>query len=416
MIRSRNNAPVCATALFALLGACSASPLLPQAAPASSIAAPAPAAPWRPVDASTGRITDLAGLTAHAADFPDSASVQRRLLSAALRENEATVARAALQSLEAMGYALSAAAFDALAPLIGQAEAKAAQLRAETLREPVGASAVIAQIPPEHRLVEGVAWDAATERLFLSSVVDRRLLVLDGIRAGPIDGAETGSMFGLAIDSERRLLWSAAGTVEQTPSPGSAFSGLVAIHLDRLEQVRRIRSPDGVSLSNIAVAPDGTVYVDDSNGGGVFRFVPGADALETLVEPGTALRSPQGIALHPDGRRLYIGDYSYGIAIVDLATRTVGRLAATSPLMLDGVDGLYWLDGGLVAIQNGTNPMRIVRIAIDPSGTRANGLTVVEANNPEWGEPTIGQMAGNQLIYVSDPVEPLWAGRCRQGG
>lgn len=98
-----------------------------------------------------------------------------------------------------------------------------------------------------------------------------------------------------------------------------------------------------------------------------------------------------------------MSDYSYGIAIVDLATGAVGRLAASTPMMLDGTDGLYWFEDGLVAIQNGTSPMRIVRIHLDVTGNAAAGLTVVEANRPDWGEPTIGQINGKDLIYVSDP-------------
>lgn len=406
----------CAVAVSILAACTSPAPLVSAPVPVVN----PPGAPWRNINESTGKVTDLHGLTALASAFPESASVQRRLLTAALREQNSTLARAALQRLEAMGYALGSAAFDALRPIIGDVDAKTAQLRAEALRRPVGTSTDLATVPPDHRLIEGLAWDARRNRLYVTSVIDQRLVAIeaDGVEVPEIDG---GSLFGLAIDEPRRLLWIASGVVEQSPSSGRNFRGLIAMDLNSGRVVRRIPSPvsssagsngdrtkpnapppPGPSLGDIAVGPDGTVYASDPTGGGVYSLRPGASAIETLISPGV-LRSPQGIAVHPRGDRIYISDYAYGIALFDLGHHNVGRLAANFPVMMDGIDGLYWSEGGLVGIQNGTSPMRIVRIRLDDSGETATGLTVVEASSSNWGEPTNGQVVGNGFVYVSEP-------------
>jgi hypothetical protein len=397
MLRLRNIIPV-AAAIVLLTGCTGPSRLPAIVAPAEATDAP----PWRPVDAGTGRIVDIDGLAALAADFPDSASVQRRLLSAGIREQDATTARRALQRLEAMGYALSPAAFDALAPVIGDAEAQAASARAEPLRHQAGVSAVFAEVPADRRLIEGLAWDSVRNRLYLSSVVDRRLYRMDGGGSTAVNGLDGGSLAGLAIDEPRQLLWVASGVVEQTPDPEGAFRGLIALDLASTVPVKRVAAPDGVSLSDIGLAPDGSVFASDPLGGGLYRLRPGAEEIEVLVAPGR-LRSPQGIAVHPSGHWLYVADYAYGIAIVDTGSGAVTRLAAPEPMMLDGIDGLYWFDGGLVGIQNGTSPMRIVRISLGRTGSVATGLTVVEANHPDWGEPTNGQVVVNDLLYISRP-------------
>jgi hypothetical protein len=68
--------------------------------------------------------------------------------------------------------------------------------------------------------------------------------------------------------------------------------------------------------------------------------------------------------------------------------------------MLDGIDGLLPWRKGLVAIQNGTQPNRILYLALDTTGTRITRAEVLEAGNPAWGEPTLGAIRTGELLYV----------------
>ena len=83
--------------------------------------------------------------------------------------------------------------------------------------------------------------DARTGRLFAATVVGRALLVREARGWRAIEGLEAGSLFGLAIDQRRRLLWVASGVVEQTPSPETAFRGLIAVDLATLRPVAPAR-------------------------------------------------------------------------------------------------------------------------------------------------------------------------------
>ena len=268
---------------------------------------------------------------------------------------------------------------------------------------PVGASSIYATVGPQHRLIEGVAWDGRNQRLYVSSVVDRALLLLnDGIWQ-PVPGIDGGALTGLAIDEARRILWIGSGRLEEVPNSDTAFIGLIGYDLDRRQVVRRVPGlAEAKTLSDLGIAPDGTVYISDTIGGGIYRLRPGATTMEVAVPVGM-FRNPQGIAVHPTGKHLYLSDYPFGIAIVNLRDSRIRRLTADRPMMLDGIDGLYWKDGALIGIQNGTSPRRIVRIRLDAAGERATGIDVIEANNPEWGEPTLGQIVGDDLLYVSDP-------------
>src|SRR5207302_1668043 len=78
----------------------------------------------------------------------------------------------------------------------------------------------------------------------------------------------------------------------------------------------------GHEPGDIAVAPNGDLFVSDGRAGKLYVVRDGRVALDTLV-PAGHLFSPQGIAPDPDGRRLFVADYLYGVAIVDRVTGAV---------------------------------------------------------------------------------------------
>ena len=370
----------------------------------AACAAPSAVAPlssnWTPVDAATGRLTAIADLRRLADQFPESALVQQRLLMAAFRAGNAALVRAAVRRLADMGYALAPETLQQLAPLLGPDAADLGQRMSADRRE-IQASTVFVTIPTEHRLVEGLAWDTRNNRLYAASIVGRELLRLGGQGWERVEGIAAGSLSGLAIDGPRRRLWMASAVFEQTPNPETAFRGLIALDLDTGRVVRRVAAPGDATPSDITIGPDGTVYVSDPLSGAVYRASLAADRLDILVPPGR-LRSPQGLAVTADAFRLYVADYNYGIAIVDLATRGMHRLAAERPMMLSGIDGLLRVDSDLVGVQNGTNPRRIVRIRLDRGGNRAIGLEVIERSHRDWGEPTLALVKDGDLLYVAD--------------
>ena len=352
---------------------------------------------------------------AEAAVPTTSTAVRRALAQAVERDDRAAVTRGTIALLE-MGAAVTPETLqhllDRLDPSAlpsgwppAEGERRIRARFAVNASRSLGASRALAQVPAEHRLIEGIAWDSARNRLFVGSILDRRLLVRQGRawRRVPTR-APLGGVFGMAIDSPRRRLWVANSGADPMPDSDSAFSGLVAIDLDRLREVRRIALP-GARLGDVAVAADGTLFASDSRSGAIYRCPPGCVRLAVLV-PGGLLRSPQGLVVWPDGRRLYVADYSAGLFRIDLdrpgfdAARDLNPLSACRPQMLEGIDGLLLYRGDLLAIQNGTRPMRIVRISLDPDGRRVTGVAPVEQNAGDWTEPTLGTIVGGELAYV----------------
>jgi hypothetical protein len=366
---------------------------------AAPLGAEAPTA-WRAVDAATGQIADVTGLEQLARDFPDSTGVRLRLFNAQLEAGESEAALASLRWLKARGHVFSERARAQIPELVGPDYADAARALLIPAAEVIAASTVFEEIQPEAGLIETVFVAPNGMEALATSVSARAVFVRGGAAewiSFPI--ADAYALSGLGAAPDGSMGWFASGNIDGAPDDPGRFSGVFGLTGD-FEKLLRIPAPAGVSVSDLTVGPDGTVYASDPLGGGIYRARRDSAVLSALVAPGT-FRSPQGLAVSADGVRLYVSDYRYGLAVVDLASGAVQRLASDVPVALDGVDGLWLHKGELIAVQNGTSPMRISAFALSDDGFRVTSQRVLEQAHPEWTEPLGGSVAGDALYYVA---------------
>lgn len=381
-------------ALAIALAGCASYPHAQEAAPAST-------ALWRPVDSGTGAIAEAKALEALAAAYPDSGSVRLRLLNAQLGAEDYDAAIPTLRWLYERGYVFSEAARRRLPELVGAERAAQVTALIREPAEPVDASTVFATIPSSAELIESLAIDPDTGMIAVTSV--SRHSVWLGSAVGDwreFAPAGAGNLSGIVLDPARKSLWVAAGHIDGGSDEGAGFAGLIAMSPEGAEQ-QRVAAPPGVNLSDIHRAADGTIFASDPLGGGIYRLRPGSDALEALVPPGS-FRSPQGLATSADGKWLYVSDYNYGIAVVPIDGKPIERLATDLPILLDGVDGLWRHGSELIAVQNGTSPMRIVALQLAEDGLRITGHRVLEQARPDWTEPLSGHLGQGALYYVGN--------------
>ena len=163
------------------------------------------------------------------------------------------------------------------------------------------------------------------------------------------------------------------------------------------------------------VAPNGDVYATDSQDPVIWRVVKGSDQVQEFLRH-PLFRSLQGPVLHPSGRTLYVADYSHGVLAVDLNTRQVTALPTPPRTTALGIDGLVWYDGGLIGVQNGVAPARIVRLALDRQGGRITAIRLLDRHAAAT-EPTIGTVWGKSFFYVANSQWEEYddAGRLKSG-
>jgi hypothetical protein len=311
-----------------------------------------------------------------------------RMARAAFAAHDTAAATQWTVALAAMGLPFDTVLGTAYAMMHGNAAVAVLRRTNDAARREVDGSHVAFALAEPDLLVEDLRYDAPRHRFLVSSVHRGGIYAIDATgRVSTVipprtDGAW--GMYAVGIDERRRSLWvttialpGAAGYVRDD----SARSALLEYDLVDGTLRRRLVPADsgGHALGDLTVAPDGTVYVSDGLGGGVYALDPGAASLRALLPTGT-FSSPQTPALSPDGRRLFVPDYSAGIAVVDLRTARWHWLAHSDSLALTGIDGLCEVGGDLVAVQNGLTPNRIMRLRVDANDRVVRATALVRGS------------------------------------
>jgi sugar lactone lactonase YvrE len=289
-------------------------------------------------------------------------------------------------------------------PLLDDARYQAIAARIAARAPRIARSEVAFTLDDPELIPEGITVDPRTGTFFVGSLRKRTVLAIDPAGntttfADASDGLL--AVVGLEVDAARDLLWvtSWSSTSYEGATPGA--SEVVAFRIADGTVARRVRFPDeGDHLPNdVTIAPDGTVFVTDSTGGGVYRIAPDADQLAAVVPPGT-LAYPNGIALAPDGT-LHVA-HGTGLARIDPPSAALERVEGADGVLLGGIDGLVRQGDRLLAVQNGLGEGRLIALALDADGLRVTGLTVLENDPAALAIATTTCVADDALYTVAN--------------
>ena len=281
--------------------------------------------------------------------------------------------------------------------------------RIEANGDPIVRATVAITLNDPSLLAEDVAWDARRNRFLVSSIHRGKILAID--LKGNIKDFVTPwgawGMYALGIDAKRNRLWATTAAGPEYQGYQVADSGrtaLLGFELGSGRQFTRVELPAGSSrhvLGDLTIGPDGAVYVSESIGGGVYKLKPGAKELYPIAPNGT-FGSPQSPVVSAEGRTLYVADYPRGIATIALRGEAIGWLAKPHDLAAGGIDGLYRTPTGFIAIQNGTNPHRVIALTLDKSGRAISTWRVLEQASPSLGEPDHGALVGRDFYFIGN--------------
>jgi sugar lactone lactonase YvrE len=288
---------------------------------------------------------------------------------------------------------------------------KAARARLEALKAPIHRSSVAFTLPQEDLIPEGIAHDPASGAFFVSSVHRRSIVRVDpgGQTSELVKEGQDGlfAVLGIQVDPARRSLWACSAAVPEMKGhreDDRGKTGLFEFDLTTGQLRRKLLLDEpgvGHGLNDLAIDPRGDVFVSDTGTSAIYTLPAGGDRLSVFIEPGR-LASPGGIAISSDAKTLFIADYRQGIARVDRARREVTFLAPPEHATLVGIDGLRFHEGALIAIQNGIQPHRVVRLALTPDGAAVREAVILEMSHPLFNEPTLGVILGQDFWYIAN--------------
>jgi hypothetical protein len=105
-----------------------------------------------------------------------------------------------------------------------------------------------------------------------------------------------------------------------------------------------------------------------------------------------------------------------GLYAIALPSNRVSRVVSLAKPSLAGIDGLVGYGKDLIAIQNGIQPNRVVRLRMSGDGTTVNSVQLLEVNHPSFGEPTLGLVKGRTLLFVANnPITQFLKDRRLEG-
>ena len=265
-------------------------------------------------------------------------------------------------------------------------------------------------IPDKDLITEGLAYDPASQRFFVSSVHRRKIVAVDARgRTSDFSLATDGlwSVSGMRVDAARRILWVTTTAFPQMQGFEKTDDGKAGVFKYDLRNGRLLKkyllsNADGKhALGDLIVAKNGDVFASDSIAPNIYRIGAGKDELEVFLTSDN-FASLQGLAFSTDEKVLFAADYSKGIFRIGMADRKILQLAIDAQTNPIAIDGLYFDRGNLIAIQNGFRPHRVARFRLNKDASAITKSETLEANHADFNEPTLGVKVGGYFYYIAN--------------
>lgn len=338
-------------------------------------------------------------------DYPRVLLALAQGYAAAGREAEAI---AALHEIAALGLAPNLHSDRALAALLERPEAAAVRATLLANAASQGDASVALSLPDCDGIIEGLAVDTRGNWYF-SDVRNRCLWrrTVDGKVARftePNDALY--GILGITLDESHGTIWAATAALpemkgsspETAGRAGLAEFDLLTGHCRRTIDVQS----DGRThvLGDLRLMPDGGILLTDSAAPVIWRLAPGGRQLERWCESDDFV-SLQGLAPTSDATGLIVADYASGLWLISADGHSHSHIAPPDHSTFFGIDGLYDTKDGLIAVQNGVSPQRVIRIGLD-SAAHPMSVSVLAVAGPHMSDISLGTVAFGRFHFIGD--------------
>ncbi len=256
--------------------------------------------------------------------------------------------------------------------------------------------------------IESVTLDPASGSFYLGSVHKRKIVSVD--KSGQTKNFTTSgqdgltAVFGVRVDPKRKSLWVCSSPLEEMQDYDSTAKSVVGQYDLKTGKLLRQYHPtekSGHVFGDLILNSKGEVFVSDSKNNIVFKVNEKASSLD-IYFPSDEFWNLQGLAFSPDDRYLFISDYIKGPFRLDTRTKELVKIKSNVEASLKGIDGLTFYKSSLIALQNGTYPLRATRYTLNATLDTIILATLIDQAHPAMNEPTIGTVERNIFYYVAN--------------
>lgn len=267
-------------------------------------------------------------------------------------------------------------------------------------KRPIHKSQVAFIISDQDISPEGITFDPVEKMFYLGSTNKEKIVRIDkdgntsDFTKEKQDGS--GAILGIHIDPKRRILWACSG------SNAEGWTGIFKYNLSSGQLIKKYilsEKNERHRFNDLVINQNGDVYITDMGFNAIYMISNQKDTLELFLKSDLFV-SPNGITLSDDEAKIYMADWVIGIFQIDIATKKVTLLSHSKTFNTYGVDGLYFADNCLYAIQDGLN--RICRFTFDNKRTELEKCDIFETNTPYLDMPTTGVIVEDQFYFLAN--------------
>lgn len=260
-------------------------------------------------------------------------------------------------------------------------------------------SDTVAVLPDSHLIPEGIT-NNKNGQLLIGSLAQWKIISLKKDRVSEFIKTGHGGMWsvvGIKCYQPANELWVCSAS-EVDSAKGS--SGLFCFDLTTGQIKNRfvVGNTDGEHFFNdLDISSGGDVFLTDSKAGTVFLYDRERNSFAPYLK---AFVYPNGIALDEKRKKMYVADAT-GIQIVDLSDKSLSSLSDGGITYTTGIDGLYFFNGDLVAIQDtGLQDDRVVRFSM--KGDTIRKVAVLQGMRQDFKIPTTGTFMDGYFYYIAN--------------
>jgi len=251
-------------------------------------------------------------------------------------------------------------------------------------------------------LAEDIDYDRQSQSFLITSVLEKKIIrvTADGRSTDFAVSPSHWPMLAIKVDADHNLVWATEVAMDgfgTAPKSDWGRSAVLCFDLSTGKLRYRLEGPPHSALGDMVLTRQGIPIVSDGSGGGVYKIVE--KRLERIDDG--AFISPQTSTMHPDGKHVFVPDYARGIGVLDPVTRQVIWVNQGQHAM-NGIDGLYFDRGYLIATQNGTSPERVIRFQLDSSLSQIVSEEIIARSEPMLCDSTHGVVVGDFFYYIAN--------------
>jgi tetratricopeptide (TPR) repeat protein len=276
-------------------------------------------------------------------------------------------------------------------------------------QQPVINSSVAFTLKDRALHTEGIDYDAAHKIFYLGSIHKRKIIAVkeDGTVADFCSSAFEGmtSIFSLKIDAKRNILWACSSPMQEMENYDStARQAVFKFDLSSGKLLQKYQPTIGAKkgvYGDLILDRKGKVYITDSQNNDLLTINEKTGRIETIFSS-SEFWNIQGLTFSPDEKFLFIADYVKGVFRLDMQTKVLTEVVSKIEASVKGIDGLYFYNNSLIAVQNGVVPLRCVQYFLNKDFSEITRFEIIDRNHPNFNEPTLGVIDGKNFYYIAN--------------